>query len=339
MSGLRLAVKDNIDVAGLPTTNGLQAWRNRIAQRDAPIVAKLKAAGWTVVAKTLMDEAAFGALGDNPWYGRVHNPHRHGYTAGGSSAGSAAAVAKGDADLALGTDTLGSVRIPASYCGVVGYVPSAGTIPMDGVVPLAPSFDRVGYFTRTVEEMIEFTGSKSGSEPDFTVSALTHDKNVQHAAARLTAAGCSVTQLDTTGFDWGALRRAMLLQIEVEAAPLLLPLPDLSAPLRAAMQYGQNASSERLARAKATMDAARSTIREWLGDGLLLLPATPGPAFPFDAPVPADQADYMPIASLLGLPAISVPAPVAGGELPIGVQLIAPLGKDASLFATAALLD
>jgi aspartyl-tRNA(Asn)/glutamyl-tRNA(Gln) amidotransferase subunit A len=337
VSGFRLAVKDNIDVAGLPTTNGLQAWRNRIASRDAAIVAKLKAAGWTVVTKTLMDEAAFGALGDNPWYGRVHNPHRHGYTAGGSSAGSAAAVAKGDADLALGTDTLGSVRIPASYCGVVGYVPSAGTVPMDGVVPLAPSFDRVGFFTRTVKEMIAFTDSKSGSEPDFRVSVLTHDKNVLRAAATLKAAGCSVVQVDTTGFDWGALRRAMLLQIEVEAAPLLLPLPDLSAPLRSAMQFGKNASPERLARARATINAARSSIAKWI-DGLLLLPATPGPAFPFDAPVPVDQADYMTIASLLGLPAISVPARVPAGELPIGVQLLAPLGKDASLLATAALL-
>ena len=338
MSGFRLAVKDNIDVAGLPTTAGLQAWRNRIATQDAPVVAALKKKGAIVVAKTLMDEAAFGALGDNPWYGRVHNPHRHGYTAGGSSAGSAAAVAKGDADLALGTDTLGSVRIPASYCGVVGYVPSVGTVPMDGVVPLAPSFDRVGFFTRTVEEMIELTG-KSGSEPDFAVSVLTHDAHVQHAAARLKAAGCSVTQLDTRGFDWAALRRAMLLQIEVEAAPMLLPLPDLSAPLRAAMQFGQNATPDRLARAQATMDAARNTTRQWMGDdALLLLPATPGPAFPFDAPAPVDQADYMTLSSFLGLPAISVPAPVAAGELPIGVQLVANHGEDAPLLAIAALL-
>ena len=338
MSGFRLAVKDNIDVAGLPTTNGLQAWRNRIATQDAPVVAALKKKGAIVVAKTLMDEAAFGALGDNPWYGRVHNPHRHGYTAGGSSAGSAAAVAKGEADLALGTDTLGSVRIPASYCGVVGYVPSAGVVPMDGVVPLAPSFDRVGYFARTVEEMIRFTDSKSGSEPDFPVSVLTHDVHVQHATARLMAAGGSVTQLDTTGFDWGALRRAMLLQIEVEAAPMLLPLPDLSAPLRSAMQFSQNATPERLARAKATMDAARSTIRDWMSDGLLLLPATPGPAFPFDALVPVDQADYMTLSSLLGLPAISLPAPVAAGELPIGVQLMAPFREDASLLTAAGVL-
>ena len=333
-SGFRLAVKDNIDVAGLPTTAGLQAWRDRVAQRDAAIVAKLKAAGYTVVGKTLMDEAAFGALGDNPWYGRVHNPARHGYTAGGSSAGSAAAVAAGIADLALGTDTLGSVRIPASYCGVVGYVPSAGVVSMDGVVPLAPSFDRIGFFTRTVEEMVAFTDSRSGSAPDIPVGILTRDTHVLHAASRLE---CRTFRIETV-FDWSALRRAMLLQIEAEAAPMLLPLVGLSAPLRAALEFGKNATPERIARAKATMDAARKTIADWMGDSLLLLPSTPGPAFPFDGPVPAGQADYATLSSLLGLPAVSVPVAVAPGELPIGVQLVAPSGKDAPLLRAAAQL-
>ena len=81
--GRRLAVKDNIDVAGMPCAGGMETLRGRIAQRDAPCVARLKAAGYTVVGKTLMDEAAFGATGDNPWFGRCHNPARHGYTPGG----------------------------------------------------------------------------------------------------------------------------------------------------------------------------------------------------------------------------------------------------------------
>ena len=337
MSSFRLAVKDNIDVAGLPTTAGLQAWRDRIAQHDAPVVAALKARGAVVTGKTLMDEAAFGALGDNPWYGRVHNPARPGYTAGGSSAGSAAAVALGEADLALGTDTLGSVRIPASYCGVVGYVPSTGRVDMTGVVPLAPSFDRLGFFTRTVQEMIAFTESGSGSDPDLPIRVLTRDAHVLAAASRLQAAGRSITHVDTTHFDWSALRRAMLLQIEVEAAPLLA-LESLSPPLRTALEFGRNATPDRRKTAGIIMATAHETIRSWIGDGLLLLPSTPGPAFRFDTPVPADQADYATLSSLTGFPAISVPAPVAAGELPIGIQLVAPRGKDTSLLTTAALL-
>jgi aspartyl-tRNA(Asn)/glutamyl-tRNA(Gln) amidotransferase subunit A len=336
VSGFRLAVKDNIDVAGLPTTAGLRAWRNRIARHDAAVVSKLKKNGAVIVGKTLMDEAAFGALGDNPWYGRVQNPARHGYTAGGSSAGSAAAVASGEADLALGTDTLGSVRIPASYCGVVGYVPSAGRVDMTGVTPLAPSFDRVGFFTRTVQEMTAFLEMKR--DPSWlSVKALTTHPQVEQAAERLRSAGGRVATLDTSAFDWGALRRAMLLQIEIEAAPLL-ELDSLSEPLRAALEFGKNAGADRREQAETIMKSARETIRSWMGGSLLLLPSTPGPAFPFETPVPADQADYATLSSLLGLPAISVPAPVAPGDLPIGVQLVAPAGKDASLLTTAALL-
>ena len=334
VSGFRLAVKDNIDVAGLATTAGLQAWRHRIAERDAPIVASLKKSGAVVVGKTLMDEAAFGALGDNPWYGRVHNPARHGYTAGGSSAGSAAAVAAGDADLALGTDTLGSVRIPASYCGVVGYVPSAGRVDMSGVVPLAPSFDRVGFFARTVADVARYAGVElSGNGA--SVGVLTRHAHVVDAAQRLKL---PLTQIDTSAFDWGGLRRAMLLQIEIEAAPLL-SLDSLSAPLRAALEFGRNASAEKKARAQAIQEFARTRIEEWLARcDVLILPSTPQTAFPFDAPVPSDQADYATLSSLLGLPAISVPAAVAPGELPIGVQLIAARGEDARLLNAAALL-
>ena len=336
-SGLRLAVKDNIDVAGMPCSAGLQAWRGRVAERDAACVAKLKAAGYTVVGKTLMDEAAFGALGDNPWFGRCHNPHHHGFTAGGSSAGSAAAVAAGLADLALGTDTLGSVRIPASYCGVVGYVPSVGTVPMEGVTPLAPSFDRVGFFTRTIADMTGFTAKREDSST-LPVKALTAHPHVELAAQWLRRAGVEVTSIDTTAFDWGGLRRAMLLQIEIEAAPTLVPLPGLSHPLRAALEFGKKAEPGRRKKAEAIMASARETIRSWMGDSLLLLPSTSGPAFAFETPAPSNQADYATLSSLLGLPAISIPAPLAPGELPIGVQLVAPRGEDASLLAAGALL-
>lgn len=313
--GLRLAVKDNIDVAGMPCAAGLQAWRGRVAERDAACVAKLKAAGYTVVGKTLMDEAAFGALGDNPWFGRCHNPHRHGFTAGGSSAGSAAAVAAGLADVALGTDTLGSVRIPASYCGVVGYVPSAGAVPMAGVAPLAPSFDRVGFFTRTVAEMRKLFRANSGKDP-------------------------AVGELDVKSFDWGALRRAMLLQIEIEAAEAITAPQDcLSPTLRAALDFGRNATHEKRSRAEAVMDAARKQVEVWLRRyDVLQVPATPQRAFSFDGPVPPDQADYATISSLLGLPAISVPVKVESGELPIGVQLVGRKGEDALLLAAAARL-
>ncbi len=301
--GLRLAVKDNIDVAGMPCAAGMEPLRGRVAQRDAPCVARLKAAGYTVVGKTLMDEAAFGALGDNPWFGRCENPHRRGYACGGSSAGSAAAVAAGLCDAALGTDTLGSVRIPASYCGVVGYMPSRGVIDGSGVMPLMPEYDRVGVLAPTVAKAAQVASVSPGS-------------------------GARVGKLPTE-IDLAALRRAALLMVEIEAARIHAPLLDdpdskISPKLRAALRFGRDAAPDRVEKAKARIAAAKRALNEAFRDcDVLVLPATPGPAFAFDHPPPDSQADYTVPASIAGLAAISVPGKRVDG-LPLGVQAMGP---------------
>jgi aspartyl-tRNA(Asn)/glutamyl-tRNA(Gln) amidotransferase subunit A len=301
--GLRLAVKDNIDVAGMPCAAGMEPLRGRIAQRDAPCVARLKATGYVVVGKTLMDEAAFGALGDNPWFGRCHNPRRHGYTCGGSSAGSAAAVAAGLCDVALGTDTLGSVRIPASYCGVIGYLPGRGVIDGAGVMPLMPEYDRVGILAPTVAD-------------------------AARVAAVAPRSGARVGQLPS-GIDLAALRRAALLMVEIEGARIHAGLLDdpaskISPRLRKALNFGREASPERIAAARARIAQARHSLEEAFGQlDVLVLPSTPGPAFPFDQPPPESQADYTALANIAGLAAISVPGRMVDG-LPVGVQAMGP---------------
>ena len=314
-AGRRLAVKDNIDVAGMPCAGGIEELRGRIAERDAPCVARLKAAGYAVVGKTLMDEAAFGATGDNPWFGRCHNPARHGYTPGGSSAGSAAAVAAGLCDAALGTDTLGSVRIPASYCGVVGYLPGPGLIDNAGVMPLMPEFDRVGVLARSIGNAARIASIMAGRpiEP---------------------RAGASIGHLE--GIDWGALRRAALLLVEVEAARIHAPFlhsRKISPQLRAALEFGRTASAERIARARERIDDAKRRLDDMLGRyDVLVLPTTPQTAFPFDGAVPRTQADFTVPASVAGLAAISVPAEKRDG-LPLGTQVI---GRDDALVLGAA---
>lgn len=146
--------------------------------------------------------------------------------------------------------------------------------------------------------------------------------------------------MDLDAFDWGALRRAMLLQIEIEAShSLQVPAESLSPGLRAALELGRNASPERRQRAAALMHAARAQAEDLLRrHEVLRLPATPQRAFPFDGPVPAGQGDYATLSSLLGLPVISVPAKVAPGELPVGIQLVGRKGEDAALLAAAAKL-
>ncbi len=142
--GLTFVVKDNVDVAGQVTACGSRAHDGRAATYDAPVVARLRAAGAVLVGRANMDELAMGASTATSTYGPTRNPHDHGRSPGGSSGGCAAAVAAGLVDLAVGTDTGGSVREPAAQCGVLGLAPSHGLVPVIGVVPFDPSCDRVG---------------------------------------------------------------------------------------------------------------------------------------------------------------------------------------------------
>ncbi|MCS6931961.1 MAG: amidase, partial [Acetobacteraceae bacterium] len=152
LAGRAVAVKDNIAVAGMPWTAGLAAFRGRVAERDAPCIAALRAAGAAILGKTAMDEGALGATGEAPGFPPCRNPLDPRHSPGGSSGGSAAAVAAGFVRMAVGTDTMGSVRIPAAYCGVVGLKPTAGLIGRSGVEPLSDTLDTVGAIAATAEE-------------------------------------------------------------------------------------------------------------------------------------------------------------------------------------------
>jgi amidase len=150
LKGLTLAVKDIYDVEGCHTGCGNPDWlrTHEIAEKSAPAVQKLIDAGATMIGKTVTEEMAYSIVGENHYYGAPVNVSAPGRVAGGSSSGSAAAVAAGDAHLALGSDTGGSVRIPASFCGIYGLRPTHGRIPLDGIMPLAASYDTIGWFAR-----------------------------------------------------------------------------------------------------------------------------------------------------------------------------------------------
>jgi len=150
-AGIALAVKDLLDTAGMTTTYGSAAFVEHVPMQTAEAVTRLEAAGYTNVGKTNLHEFAYGTTSENAHFGTVPNPLRAGRIAGGSSGGSAAALAARLADAALGTDSGGSIRIPAACCGIVGFKPTYGLVPIEGCFPLAPSFDHVGPMARTVE--------------------------------------------------------------------------------------------------------------------------------------------------------------------------------------------
>lgn len=152
LAGVPIALKDLIDHAGRPTTCG-SSFHAPIPERSATVVDRLEAAGAVIVSRTNLHEFAYGFSSENPWFGPVHNPLDTGTSAGGSSGGSAAAVAAGQVPIAIGTDTGGSVRVPAALCGVYGLKVTHGRIPLTGVFPLAASLDTVGPIAATVADL------------------------------------------------------------------------------------------------------------------------------------------------------------------------------------------
>ncbi|CAH2903333.1 MAG: Indoleacetamide hydrolase (EC [uncultured Paraburkholderia sp.] len=163
LAGIPLAIKDNIDCAGMPTAAGTAALSNAVPQANAPVVARVIEAGALAAGKANMHELAFGCTNDNGFFGPARNPYDPSRIPGGSSGGSAVLVASGAVPAALGTDTGGSVRIPAALCGLVGFRPTHGRYPSDGVVPISPTRDTVGPIARTVADVMLLDEILSGS--------------------------------------------------------------------------------------------------------------------------------------------------------------------------------
>ena len=371
LDGVPIALKDNIHAAGQPTTNGIGALRGRAAPGDAECVRQLRAAGAVILGKLNMEEGALGATNDNRAYGRCHNPHRPGFTPGGSSGGSGAAVAAGLCAAALGTDTLGSVRIPASYCGVTGFKPSHGWISCEGVLPLCAELDHVGPLVPRLRDLAPLLpalcGPARGGEAAAALaagisaplaklrlarvaglgaSAMTPEvaDAFEQTLQRLRGAGAVIGEVELAVEEWPALRRRGLLLCEAEAARAFAPEirrnPEGFTPqLRALLDYGAAQSAERIAAARARIAHFRRRACDALaGLDAVLLPTAPQTAFAFDGPTPNDQADFTAFANLAGGPALSLPMGAPGG-LPLGLQLAAAPGADAALLRAAARIE
>ncbi|WP_051791361.1 amidase family protein [Amycolatopsis jejuensis] len=203
LAGIAFAVKDNIDVAGLATTAGTPLLRDHIADLDADVVNVLRDAGAVVLGKTNMHELAFGVTSDNATFGAVRNPQAPGLSAGGSSGGSAAAVALGTVPFSLGTDTGGSVTVPAAFCGIAGFRPSTGRYPPTGVVSLSTSRDTIGIHARTVEDIriVDeiITREPRGPEPGEVVLGVPRNRYQDVAPEVAEAAGAALAVLTNAG--------------------------------------------------------------------------------------------------------------------------------------------
>ncbi|MBY0423081.1 MAG: amidase, partial [Parvularculaceae bacterium] len=345
-------VKANIAVAGLPLHAGVAAYRDDIAAEDAPVVAALKAKGAVPIGLLNMHEGALGATTDNPHFGRSLNPWGDDLTPGGSSGGSASAVAAGFVPFALGTDTMGSVRIPSAYCGIAGFKPTRGALSLEGLLALSPSLDHVGIHAGSAADAaLVFAalgyGVDGGDTPGVAIGVwgdrVAVAPEVAAAFGKATAIldrGGARPRFDVSEFDFGALRRRGLLVSEIEGfriheARLRARRDGFSKDFAAMLDYGAAQSPERVDAAFAAVAEAGARFAALVERaGVLVLPTAPQGPFPFGADVPANQADFTCLANFAGLPAVAVPASVKGAP-PASVQFIAPRGADAAALAAA----
>jgi amidase len=355
--GIRLAVKDLIDVAGVPTTAGSRALAATAAaaERDAPCLAGARAAGARIVGKANLNELAYGASGVNEYFGTPVNPLDPGRVPGGSSSGSAVAVAGGEADLAYGSDTGGSIRVPAAFCGITGLKTTHGRIPLAGVWPLAPSMDTIGPMARDV------AGVAAGLallEPGFSVDVTAAAQvgrirpggfgvdPVIDAAVDAALARCGVEVIDVELPGWELASRTSDVIIDAEAVAsnrVLLADParrDLLGPrVRASLAEAQAVTPGQLLRARAEQERWRAAMAAAMREtGLLALPTVP--FFPprLDAAIRPGYLALTRAVNLAGLPALALPVPT-GRRLPASLQLIGGPNAEALLLATGAMIE
>ncbi|MEU4826507.1 amidase [Actinomadura sp. NPDC023710] len=369
LHGVPVAVKDIVDVAGLPTGMGSGHFAGYVAEADAACVTMLRDAGAVIVGKTGTQEFAFGGSGDVSVNGAVRNPHDRERMSGGSSSGSAVAVAAGMVPLAIGTDTGGSVRIPSAFCGIAGFKPPHGVIPTDGVFPLSRSLDHVGVLAATAEDcrlayhaltgpaeavpsLLDGSsggGDRAGATPYGRVAWIEPPACDPEVERRVRAL---FPDAPSERIDFAGLRQVFLAIEYSEAydvhAERVAEAPGRYQPATLARLEGAGRMPGwRLVRALRERDRYAEEIAGLLDRyDLLAMPTMPIPAPRIGAtevglgPLTALLVSLTSPWNVLGLPALSVPAGTVpadggGGELPVGAQLVTRRGAESLLFTAA----
>ena len=348
--GIPVGVKDIFRVDGFPTRAGSQLPPELFAGSEAASVRALRAAGALILGKTVTTEFAYFEPGP------TRNPHNLEHTPGGSSSGSAAAVATGLCPLALGTQTIGSVIRPAAFCGIVGFKPSYGRISLEGVIPFSPSADHVGLFTQDVGGMalaaaLLCSQWRPIAECSLPVLGVPSGPYLQQASpealaafqaqlARLEAAGYTVRRCNTLD-DIASINRRHKRMVAAEFAQVharwFAQYASLYRPRTVALiREGQSVSEEELAEARRGREKLRAELEALMtaaGVDIWVSPAAPGPA-PSGLHSTGDPIMNLPW-TYAGLPTVTVPAGLADNGLPLGLQLSAALMADESLLAWA----
>ncbi len=369
LRSIPIAVKDLFDVEGVCTTAGSQFFADNIADQDAFVVEKLKQSGALINGKTNTHEIALGITGNNPHYGTARNPWNTERIPGGSSSGSAIAVATGMALGALGTDTGGSIRIPASLCGIVGFKPTRGRVSTRGVFPLSWNLDHVGPLTKCVKDaavMLQVISAYDAIDPS-SIKMLTGDylghlvddmhgrkiaigsgefietsdpevlNAVRETAKVFESMGCKVEKINVDWMRDAALANKTMTQADAAAVhrDRLKEHPELfGEDIRRRLEDGAKTTSTEYVLARRTQSEVQKRCELFFeAYDLLITPTTPIAAPTIEGHDAVEQAGrltrFTAPFNLTGLPALSIPCGFTSEGLPIGMQIIARAWADA----------
>lgn len=368
LAGVLVAIKDCFQVAGLPSTCGTQSLPVEVPERSTPCVERLLQEDAIVVGMTTMHELAYGATTDNPHFGRVRHPVDPARLPGGSSGGSAVAVACGMADVSLGTDTAGSVRMPAAICGISGFKPTYGVVPTGGLLPLAWSLDHVGTFGTSASDHVLLTevmgglpaGSLSAVAPatvrataigNYVLDLVDPEVKALYLAAleRLRAGGVLVDEQAVDSLELAPTLQYFTIAAEaaqVHADRALRRPEGLGEEVRVRLESGQFVRAVDYLKAQRLRTVLHDAVMAPLRAGSHVL-VTPAVVIPAPLPNGTVQVDgkQLPIHptltrctlpfNLTGMPAIAIPCGHTTAGLPVGIQLAAARGGDAQLLAIA----
>jgi len=368
LHGIPISLKDLIDVAGQPTTAASKVLTENIAKTDAPVTARLKSAGAILIGKTNLHEFALGTTSEDSAFGPVRNPRDFARSAGGSSGGSGVAVVSGMGLASIGTDTGGSIRIPAAACGVVGLKGSFGEVPTDGVIPLSPSFDHVGPLTQTVADAaLVWSVVAARPMPDLTTPRAIRLRRLvgyfdrplepavrerfERALEQLQGGGVGLAnaELALAPGIVDAYVNTVLPEGAAWHAQYLDSRPnDYTPAVRARFEAGRTIPAVKYLDAAAFCRRLRAEVDALLADAdALVLPTLPltapllgagditiDPAIGGTTPVRSAMLKHTQPFNMSGHPAISLPLPVTG--LPVGLQLVGRRDNTAGLLAIAA---
>jgi aspartyl-tRNA(Asn)/glutamyl-tRNA(Gln) amidotransferase subunit A len=369
LHGVPISIKDLLDVRGTPTTAASRVRDGHVADRDAPAIAHLRQAGAVFIGKTNLHEFAFGTTNEDSAFGPARNPHDPARSPGGSSGGSAASVAAGMALATIGTDTGGSIRIPAAACGIVGLKPTYGEVSTEGVVPLSRTLDHVGPLTQSVADAffvhhalqgdhvaaapapMPLSGVRLAVPRKYFCDLLDGDVRARfdEAVDRLRAAGAHIDEIEIHhANDIGPVYLHLTLaDAAAFHAATLDRMPDRYTPnVRLRLETGRYVLAEDYVRALAGRDVLRREVDAALAQhDALLLPTLPIPAPLIGAstvqigsrtePVRNVMLRLTQLFNLAGHPAISIPSGTTASGLPCGLQVVGCRGQTDALLRVA----